>query len=121
MAKLHVSESKRTHKVATNIQEKKVTTMNLENQLLIAMPSLDDSLFKKTVTYICEHNEEGAMGLIINLPIDITLCDLLKKIEPDNNDSQYESKEIDDESTIDLHHHRKKVSKTICNHHQTQQ
>lgn len=113
MAKLHVSESKRTHKIATNIQEKKVTTMNLENQLLIAMPSLDDSLFKKTVTYICEHNEEGAMGLIINLPIDITLCDLLKKIEPDNNDSQYESKEIDDENTIDLHHHRKKVSKTI--------
>jgi putative AlgH/UPF0301 family transcriptional regulator len=112
MAKLHVSESKRTHKIVSNTQEK-ITTMNLENQLLIAMPSLDDSLFKKTVTYICEHNEEGAMGLIINLPIDITLCDLLKKIEPDSNDSQYESKEIDDENTIDLHHHKKKQVKLL--------
>ncbi len=63
---------------------KKFTAINsLENQLLIAMPSLADSYFNKTVTYICEHNEEGAMGLIINLPVNITLSDLLKQIEPD--------------------------------------
>ncbi len=62
-----------------------VMTMNsLENQLLIAMPSLGDPYFNKTVTYICEHNEEGAMGLIINLPVNITLSDLLKQIEPDD-------------------------------------
>lgn len=59
--------------------------INLENQLLIAMPTLEDSYFNKTVTYICEHNEEGAMGLIINLPINITLSDLLKQIEPDED------------------------------------
>lgn len=63
---------------------KKFKAINsLENQLLIAMPSLADSYFNKTVTYICEHNEEGAMGLIINLPVNITLSDLLKQIEPD--------------------------------------
>ncbi len=63
-----------------------VTVMNsLENQLLIAMPSLGDPYFNKTVTYICEHNEEGAMGLIINLPVNITLSDLLKQIEPDED------------------------------------
>ena len=59
---------------------------SLENQLLIAMPSLGDPYFNKTVTYICEHNEEGAMGLIINLPVNITLADLLKQIEPDEGD-----------------------------------
>ncbi|AAZ25144.1 hypothetical protein CPS_1252 [Colwellia psychrerythraea 34H] len=59
---------------------------SLENQLLIAMPSLGDPYFNKTVTYICEHNEDGAMGLIINLPVNITLADLLKQIEPDEGD-----------------------------------
>jgi len=57
--------------------------INLENQLLIAMPTLDDSYFNKTVTYICEHNEEGAMGFIINLPIDLTLNELLAHIDAD--------------------------------------
>jgi len=60
---------------------------SLENQLLIAMPSLGDPYFNKTVTYICEHNQEGAMGLIINLPVNITLSDLLKQIEPDEDDT----------------------------------
>ena len=54
---------------------------SFENQLLIAMPSLDDSYFNKTVTYICEHNDEGAMGLIINLPINVTLNELLLQID----------------------------------------
>ncbi len=54
---------------------------SLENQFLIAMPSLANDYFNKTVTYICEHNDEGAMGLIINMPVNITLHDLLKQIE----------------------------------------
>ena len=53
---------------------------SLENQFLIAMPSLGNDYFNKTVTYICEHNDEGAMGLIINMPVNITLHDLLKQI-----------------------------------------
>jgi len=57
---------------------------SLENQFLIAMPSLGDDYFNKTVTYICEHNDEGAMGLIINMPVNITLHDLLKQIEEDD-------------------------------------
>ncbi len=110
MAKLHVSEPNRTSKIEGSIQEK-VTTMNLENQLLIAMPSLDDSFFKKTVTYICEHNEEGAMGLIINLPIEITLCDLLKKIEPDINDSEKVNEKGGNSHGFDQH--VKNTNKTI--------
>ena len=65
---------------------------SLENQFLIAMPSLDDDYFNKTVTYICEHNDEGAMGLIINMPVNITLFDLLKKIEENNNKQSNEEK-----------------------------
>ena len=60
---------------------------SFENQLLIAMPNLDDSYFNKTVTYICEHNAEGAMGLIINLPINVTLNELLTQIDEDKIDS----------------------------------
>lgn len=54
---------------------------SLENHLLIAMPTLGDPFFKKTVTYICEHNDEGAMGLIINLPVNITLSELLSQLD----------------------------------------
>jgi len=61
---------------------------SLENQLLIAMPSLDDSYFNKTVTYICEHNDDGAMGLIINSPVNITLSDLLKQIDKEVDESK---------------------------------
>jgi putative transcriptional regulator len=60
---------------------------SLENQLLIAMPTLDDSYFNKTVTYICEHNDEGAMGLIINLPVNVTLNELLAQIDAEKEDS----------------------------------
>jgi len=61
---------------------------SLENQFLIAMPSMADSLFNKTVTYICEHNDEGAMGLIINLPVNISLNDLLKQLDADDADTK---------------------------------
>ena len=60
---------------------------SLENQFLIAMPSLADNYFNKTVTYICEHNDEGAMGLIINMPVNITLHDLLTQIEENDNET----------------------------------
>jgi len=60
---------------------------SLENQLLIAMPALDDSYFNKTVTYICEHNDEGAMGLIINLPVNVTLNELLTQIDAEKEDA----------------------------------
>ena len=85
MEKQQKSERKSTLKNDLEIEQSQ-SMISLENQLLIAMPSLGDPYFNKTVTYICEHNEEGAMGLIINLPVNITLTDLLKQIEPDEND-----------------------------------
>jgi|TARA_B110000090_G_scaffold209058_1_gene264489 putative transcriptional regulator len=58
---------------------------SLENQLLIAMPTLGDPYFNKTVTYICEHNKEGAMGLIINLPVNLSLEELLGQLEEEKD------------------------------------
>ncbi|MBK4716140.1 MULTISPECIES: YqgE/AlgH family protein [Tenebrionibacter/Tenebrionicola group] len=63
--------------------------MNLQHHFLIAMPSLRDPLFRRSVVYICEHNSEGAMGLIINKPLDIlTIESVLEKlrIQPDSRD-----------------------------------
>ena len=44
------------------------TSQSLTNQFLIAMPALGDPNFHQSVTLICEHNENGALGLIINRP-----------------------------------------------------
>ena len=49
----------------------------LNNQLLIATPALDQGMFKASVTYICQHDEGGAMGVIINRPSDLKIDELL--------------------------------------------
>ncbi|MGH8583315.1 MAG: YqgE/AlgH family protein, partial [Gammaproteobacteria bacterium] len=53
----------------------------LTNQLLIAMLGLADPNFHKTVTYVCAHSDEGAMGIIINRPTNINLGDVLTQME----------------------------------------
>lgn len=53
----------------------------LTNQFLISMPSLKDPNFEKTVTYICVHNAEGAMGIIINKPLDFGLGEIFKQMD----------------------------------------
>ncbi|MEW6998342.1 YqgE/AlgH family protein [Colwelliaceae bacterium BS250] len=67
---------------------------SLENQLLIAMPSLQDPYFHKTVTYICEHNDDGAMGLVINIPVRITLNELLAQIDADKDNTEHLSQRV---------------------------
>lgn len=54
--------------------------MNLSNQLLIAMPSLDDPWFNQSVTYIFEHNEEGASGIVLSDPIDMSLDQVFEQL-----------------------------------------
>lgn len=54
---------------------------NLKHHLLIAMPHLDGSWFGQTVTYICEHNEEGAMGIVLNKPLPIHFSDICDQLE----------------------------------------
>ena len=57
------------------------TSINLTNQFLIAMPGTGDGPFAGTVVYMCEHTDKGALGLVINKPIDITLKNLFEKVE----------------------------------------
>jgi putative transcriptional regulator len=55
--------------------------IDLTNQFLIAMPGMADEAFEGSVVYLCEHNEKGALGLVINKPIDIKLKNLFEKVD----------------------------------------
>jgi putative transcriptional regulator len=55
--------------------------INLTNQFLIAMPGMADPTFAGSVVYLCEHTEKGALGLVINKPVDIKLKNLFEKVE----------------------------------------
>ena len=55
--------------------------IDLTNQFLIAMPGMADDNFAGSVVYLCEHTERGALGLVINKPIDINLRNLFEKVE----------------------------------------
>lgn len=55
--------------------------MDLTNQFLIAMPSLHDPNFSRTVTLMCAHSEDGAMGLVINRPIELSLGEVLEQMD----------------------------------------
>ena len=54
--------------------------MNLTHHFLIAMPNMADPHFSKTLTYICEHNDQGALGVVVNRPIDMTLQALFERL-----------------------------------------
>ena len=56
-------------------------SINLTHHFLIAMPGLEDEGFSKSVIYMCEHSERGALGLIINKPSDINVQGLFDKVE----------------------------------------
>lgn len=56
-------------------------SINLTNHFLIAMPGMEDSTFARSVVYVCEHSERGALGLIINKPGGINLADLFQKVD----------------------------------------
>jgi putative transcriptional regulator len=64
-----------------------VENVNLTGHFLIAMPAMTDPYFAKSLTFICEHNKDGAMGVVINRPIDMTLDALFEQIDLDLNDN----------------------------------
>lgn len=55
--------------------------VNLTHHFLIAMPNMADPYFSKSLTYICEHNEQGALGIVLTRPVDLTLSALLEQID----------------------------------------
>ena len=55
--------------------------LNLANHFLIAMPSMQDPIFGGTVVYVCEHNDKGVLGVVINKPTDMTMDVLFDRID----------------------------------------
>jgi putative transcriptional regulator len=56
-------------------------SLNLTDHFLIAMPAMDDPYFSKSLIYIAEHNDQGALGIIVNRPINMNLATLFEKID----------------------------------------
>ncbi len=56
-------------------------TINLTRHFLIAMPAMADPNFSRTLTFVCEHNERGALGIVVNRPIDVTLGALFRQVD----------------------------------------
>lgn len=54
---------------------------SLKNHFLIAMPGMADPNFAHSITYICEHNDEGAMGIVVNRPMELTVADILSHLQ----------------------------------------
>ena len=55
--------------------------INLTHHFLIAMPGLNDENFNRSVVYLCEHSERGALGLVINKPSDLDMQALFHKVD----------------------------------------
>ena len=55
--------------------------INLTGHFLIAMPNMVDPHFAKTLTYVCEHNDQGALGVVVNRPIDMTVQALFDQVD----------------------------------------
>jgi putative transcriptional regulator len=54
--------------------------VSLAHHFLIAMPAMADPNFSRTLTYICEHNAEGALGVIVNRPMDMSMATLFERV-----------------------------------------
>lgn len=59
----------------------------LRDHFLLAMPGLSEGLFSHSITYICEHGESGAMGIVINQPLDLSVAEIFEHLQiTANND-----------------------------------
>ena len=67
---------------------------SLSNHFLIAMPALDDPNFYHTTTYICEHDENGALGVVINRPLNMRLIDILKHMDIEPGSDEISSRPV---------------------------
>jgi putative transcriptional regulator len=57
-----------------------MSELNLSHHFLIAMPAMTDPYFARSLTYVCEHSAQGAMGIVVNRPISLTLSELFAQI-----------------------------------------
>ncbi|MEH6461695.1 YqgE/AlgH family protein [Chitinimonas sp. JJ19] len=55
--------------------------MNLSRQFLIAMPAMADPIFAKSLVFVCDHNDQGAMGVIVNRPLGMNMRTLFQQVD----------------------------------------
>jgi putative transcriptional regulator len=67
-----------------------MSQLDLSHHFLIAMPAMTDPFFAKSLTYVCEHNAQGAMGIVVNRPISLTLSELFAQINMPLNQTELE-------------------------------
>jgi putative transcriptional regulator len=83
--------------------------MELANHFLLSMPTLEDPNFQRTLTYICEHSDQGAMGLVVNRALSVTMGEVLHhlEIEPESpaiaNEPVYQGGPVETERGFVLH------------------
>ena len=68
-----------------------MSQFDLSHHFLIAMPAMTDPVFAKSLTYVCEHNEQGALGIVVNRPISLTLGELFAQIKLPLNPQELEN------------------------------
>ena len=66
----------------------------LANQFLIAMPAMADPNFNQTVTYVCEHSEKGALGIVINRPMDMRLDEVFRQLNVESADDELANRPV---------------------------
>ena len=80
----------------TKAEHSETTTTgdNLTGHFLIAMPSLNDGFFNQAVTYICEHDDNGSFGIIINQQTGITLKQIAKEMAIESENNHHEKQQV---------------------------
>ena len=58
--------------------------LELRNKFLVALPAIGDERFQKSVTYICDHGDDGSMGIVVNQPLEISMPDVFKQLKLPN-------------------------------------
>ena len=71
------SQPERTNPIA----DRQAVTVTLRGHFLIATPAIDRGFFNRSLTYLCRHDENGAMGIVVNQRLDITFDEMLQHLE----------------------------------------
>lgn len=67
---------------------------SFKNHFLIAMPTLEDPNFAQTITYICEHSDDGAMGIVVNRPMELTVAQIFEHLEIHPVDERFTHQQV---------------------------
>lgn len=68
--------------------------ISFKNHFLIAMPSMEDPNFAQSITYICEHSEDGAMGIVVNRPLGLTVAQIFDHLEIQPIDDRFTRQQV---------------------------